>query len=175
MISEHDPRWASLKGGYRVPYDPRPALQRLRAAPNDAKVWDDLWNNLHHQGDLGEASYVAIVALTQMRETVALPSDQFFALASTIEVERRRRTNPKPPEWLAEEYRAVWGELLEYALDELKTSVDPKVLQSAVAVVFLAKGLTALGALTWYHDESTLAEGRATDRHEKSVGTRSYG
>src|SRR5690242_20920662 len=52
-----DPRWVGLQGGYRIPYDPRNALHSLEANTNVEKVWEELWTELHHQGDVGEASY----------------------------------------------------------------------------------------------------------------------
>jgi hypothetical protein len=158
MIQNNDPRWALLKGGYRVPYDPRPALDRLRTNGSDATAWKELWENLHHQGDLGEASYVAVVALTTLRETAVLPNGDFFGLVTTIEVERHRRTNPQIPDWLTADYHDAWRVLMACALNELKSSSDTQVLQSAMAVVSLAKGLIALGTMLWFHDESTLRE-----------------
>jgi hypothetical protein len=47
---------------------------------------------------------------------------------------------------------------LDCALGELKSSSDRQVLQSSLAVVGLAKGLVAVGAVLWYHDESTLRD-----------------
>src|SRR6185503_1359384 len=100
MISDDDPRWALLTSAYRVPYDPRTPCDRLRTHPQDARVWKDLWENLHHQGDLGDGSYVAVVALARLCQSVVLPSAELFGLVSTIEVERHRRTNPPVPDWL---------------------------------------------------------------------------
>ena len=158
MITNDDPRWSLLTGGYRVPYDPRSALDRLRTDGNDREAWNDLWQNLHHQGDLGDASYVAVVVLAKIRETTSLSSDHLFSLVSTIEVERHRRTNPQVPAWLTEEYRDAWKALSDVALRELRVSEVPEVVQPALAVVALAKGILTVGALLWYHDESTLRE-----------------
>ena len=158
MIPNDDPRWSLLTGGYRLPYDPRSSLDRLRTDGHDTEAWKDLWQNLHHQGDLGDASYVAVVVLAKIRETASLSSEHLFSLVSTIEVERHRRTNPQIPQWLAEEYQDAWRVLLEFALGELRVNGNPEVIQSALAVVALAKGLGTVGALLWYHDESTLRE-----------------
>jgi len=158
MISNNDPRWVSLTGGYRVPYDPRPALERLRADGRNPEAWSELWNELHHQGDLGEVSYVTVVELAKIRESTVLPSEQLFGLVSTIEVERHRRSNPPVPDWLVQDYADAWRALLEFAFRDLKASDDPGALQSALAVVALARGQTALGTLVWYHDAETLEE-----------------
>jgi len=158
MIPNNDPRWESIVGGYRTPYDPRPALARLKVNGRDAAAWDELWTKLHHQGDLGDASYVALVELARIRDTTALSSDDLFSLVSTIEVERHRRTNPPVPSWLVAEYRDAWNALLRFALAELNESADPLTIKLALTTVTLAKGLCPLGAFIWHHDEDTLAE-----------------
>ena len=62
-----DPRWRTLAGGYRTPYAPTPALARFESGTRLAETWDELWNELHHQGDVGEASYAAVPALVEIR------------------------------------------------------------------------------------------------------------
>ena len=98
------------------------------------------------------------MALVKLRETVALSHENLFGLAATIEVERHRRTNPGVPDWLAAEYHDAWNALLLYALNELRASDEPDLLQSAAAVACLAKGLISVGAVLWYQDRDTLAE-----------------
>ena len=44
-----------LIGGYRIPYDPSPALERLSIDRDSAM--EELWQNLYHQGDVDTASY----------------------------------------------------------------------------------------------------------------------
>jgi hypothetical protein len=55
-----DPRWVGLRGGYRIPYDPRNALRSLEANTNVEKAWDELCTELYHQGDIVEASYATV-------------------------------------------------------------------------------------------------------------------
>lgn len=54
-----------MEGGYRLPYDPRPALDRL-ATVDVAAAWAELWQELYHQGDVGEASYAAVPELVRL-------------------------------------------------------------------------------------------------------------
>jgi hypothetical protein len=77
---------------------------------------------------------------------------------ATIEAERHARDNPAIPNWLLDEYRSAWAELLSLALDELRTTRDPYVVQTGLAVISLAKGLTKLGFLISGLDESELDE-----------------
>jgi hypothetical protein len=62
----NDPRWKSMEGGYRPHYDPRPALETLSQDPGSAAAWDELLNELHHQGDVGHASYAALPVLVDI-------------------------------------------------------------------------------------------------------------
>ena len=54
MLNVDDIRWTKLSGGYRVPYDPRAALRKLASGTEVSEAWKELWQELHHQGDVGE-------------------------------------------------------------------------------------------------------------------------
>jgi hypothetical protein len=97
MLPLFDPKWASLLGGYRVPFDPSKALSRLEQGQD---AWEDLWQGLHHQGDLGEASYAAVPHLVRIAAQAALRNWNFYGLVCLIEVERRGRRNPPLPGWI---------------------------------------------------------------------------
>ena len=153
-----DPRWKTLKGGYREVYDPTPALARLESGSAPDETWEELWNELHHQGDVGEASYAAVPALIEIQSRTRSLGWNFYALIATIEIERHRTENPPLPEWLASTYKESWLNVLPLALDELHATSDPLVVQSALSVVALAKGQTKLGALLSFLDESELDE-----------------
>ena len=146
-----------MLGGYRTPYDPRPAVGKLGKSPLDQGVWDELWGELHHQGDLGEASYAAVPLLVDA--CVAGPRDwNFFGLLATIEVERHRRSNPPLPDWLAGDYVAALAVARDLALSDLATAREPLVVRSALAVVALANGCVELGALLNYLDTGEITE-----------------
>jgi hypothetical protein len=154
MLSLDSPRWRTLLGGYRMPYDASIALRRME---HGAVVWDELWENLHHQGDVGEASYAAVPQLVSF--STRLTTDwNLYALAATIEVERHRTTNPPLPDWLTASYRAAWEQLAALALRDLAGAPDPLLLKSALSVVALARGEVKLGAILAYMDNSEIAE-----------------
>jgi ParB-like chromosome segregation protein Spo0J len=82
-----------------------PTLKDGLTDPNDVphggdadSLWEELWNELHHQGDIGEASYAALPQLVHICQTRKLIDWNLFALAATIEVCRRRPPNPPVPE-----------------------------------------------------------------------------
>jgi hypothetical protein len=156
MLEASSPLWSQLRGGYRTPYDPRPAIQRLGAG--DAAAWDELWQELHHQGDLGEASYVAVPLLVALEGRTQSLGWRLYALLALVETERHRKSNPLLPEWLASEYHEAWQSAARLALAALSTSRDPLLIQSALSVVALAKGQARLGALIGTLDASEIEE-----------------
>ena len=52
MLGLDDALWKELTGGYKVPLDPRPLLAELEAGHGET-AWPELWNELHHPGDVG--------------------------------------------------------------------------------------------------------------------------
>lgn len=155
MLPLTDPRWKALKGGYKVPYDASAPLARLEAGDD---VWEELWQELHHQGDVGEASYASVPHL--VRICAVLPSRDWnvYALVSTIEVERHRKSNPPLPEWVRTEYESALRDLLALGLKDLGRVEDALTIRSILGAVALAKGALKLGAWIAFADESEIEE-----------------
>jgi hypothetical protein len=155
MMSLDDPRWSELKGGYKVPYDASVPLRRLEAGED---VWDELWQELHHQGDVGEASYTSLPHLVRIARALPHRDWNFYGLVSTIEIERHRKSNPPLPSWLAEDYEEALHDLLELALGDLHDTDDRITIRSILGAVALAKGDLKLGALVSRSDDSEIDE-----------------
>jgi hypothetical protein len=133
-----DEHWADLQGGYRRPYDVRPALRRL--ASGDDAVWEEFWQELYHQGDVGEASYAAIPEIVRAYAGHVRPDWNLFALAATVEEARHTAANPAPPAWLTADYETAWQQLEVHALAEFPTASSDELIRSILAVLALAKG-----------------------------------
>lgn len=144
MLALDDPRWRELDGGYRVPYDASLALRALEAGQD---VWAELWTELHHQGDLGIASYAALPQLVRIAATAPVRDWNLYGLVATIEIERHRKTNPVLPAWLEPAYRSAWEELLRLALKDLRGTPDTPTLRALLGVVAIAHRQLPLGAL----------------------------
>ena len=117
------------------------------AQPDSLDVWKEFWNELHHQGDVGDASYAVVPVLVELLRQGSRLGWNCFALCATIEVERHRRGNPPVPDWLSAEYRGAWQQLLPLALAEARSTTDPAELRQLLAVIALAQGELRLGAL----------------------------
>jgi hypothetical protein len=155
MLSLADPIWRNLQGGYRVPFDASKALARMESGES---VWEELWNELHHQGDVGTASYAAIPHLVRISEAKREFDWNLYALAATIEIERHRTDNPQLPDWLAPSYKVAWEALVKMALTALGGKPDVLTLRSALSVVALGRGDLKLGALLNHCDTSEIAD-----------------
>ena len=66
MVSLNDEFWDHLTGGYKTRFDPRSHFARLEAGEDVENIWHELWEELHHQGDIGTASYAAVPHLVMI-------------------------------------------------------------------------------------------------------------
>ena len=114
MLSLNDPLWQGLEGGYRTRYDASTALRRLEREPSNSEVWDELFQELHHQGDVGVASYAAVPHLVRICVTNNYVHWHTFGLVGIIESERHRARNPTLPNWLETDYHEAIRELFRF-------------------------------------------------------------
>jgi len=155
MLSLDDVTWKELHGGYRIPYD---ASVALRSMQDGIDVWDELWNELHHQGDVGVASYAAIPQLVRIAGGETNRDWNFYGLVATIEVERHRAGNPALPAWLKADYDSSLATASALALADLGSKADSVTTCAILSVLALAKGELKLGALLSGLDVSELDE-----------------
>jgi hypothetical protein len=103
MLPLDDPRWRSYTGGYRVPYDASLPLRRLFEEGATSELWDELWQELYHQRDVGPASLAAVPWLLEYARQQPELDWNPFGLIAVIELERVRycRNSPMPSEWLS--------------------------------------------------------------------------
>ncbi|BCG92342.1 hypothetical protein [Mesorhizobium sp. 131-2-1] len=144
----NDGRWSVLKGGYKVVYDPRPALRTLAVHYSSKSAWDELWNELHHQGDVGDASYAAVVEIVRVSEDQTPAYWGAYGLAATIEEARLLDDrNPPIPDWIEPHYKAAWQTLFQLALRDLAVPGDDETVTCALAVVALHRGQFSLARM----------------------------
>lgn len=162
-----DPRWSQMLGGYRVPYDPSPALALLRSGSESevAQAWKELSNELHHQGNIGEASYAAVIAMVHICIELQRADWNLFAIAACIQNCRRQADNAPVPADLMSDYDDAWAALFEFGLQCIRTSGDPLLVRSVLSIIATYKGLEQLGELLAFLDESEIEE-----LHQQYIG-----
>jgi hypothetical protein len=132
-----------MRGGCGV-YDPRKALLALERDENVAAVWLELFGELHHQGDVGEASFAAVPHLVRIHAARGVPDWNTYALVFTIEECRENSSNPTLPQRLRQAYEDAWRHLAELGLREIATNEDPLLIRCAMAVIAQSKGQRAI-------------------------------
>jgi hypothetical protein len=158
MLNLDDPRWTSLAGGYRTPYDPRPALAKLQSGRDSLAVWEELWNELHHQGDVDLASYAALPHLVRIYKEHPLKDYNSYTMVAVIELARNRGKNPDVPSWLADGYFDSIQELATVGMHELTQSSDPELVRAVLGVLALAKGLRTYARFLLENSEEELLD-----------------
>ena len=158
MLDFGDERWNGLVGGYRVRFDPRPWLNRLESGRGVDQAWSELWEGLHHQNDVDTASYAAVPHLVAIHRKRDTPDWNTFALVGTIEIQRQHDDNPPIPEFLLAGYEQAWRDVVPLALHDLSRTDGRWVVQSALGIVALARGLRRTGEALLDFDEDEFAE-----------------
>jgi hypothetical protein len=157
MLSWDDERWNGLEGGYRTPFDPRPLLKKIESGTDLKTTWHELWGELHHQGDVGEASYAAIPHLLRIHRN-GMPGWYLYAMVATIELARDNERNSKVPEWLEKDYFAAIHELAEIGIKEFAKVSSPEVIRTVLALLAIDKGFRTYGRMLLDYSEEELLE-----------------
>jgi hypothetical protein len=156
MLNIDEIPWAELTGGYRAPYDPRPVLNKLEANLSDA--WHELWEELYHQGDVGEASYATVPFLVDGYQQLAPPKWNVFALVATIDLARDNPSNPSVPDWLLATYQESIYDLAQIGLIELRQPNDPDFVRGILSIVALWKGARTYARMLVEFSEAEIRE-----------------
>jgi len=152
-------RWKSLKGGYRLPYDPTPRLKELESGAKDLDaIWQEFWNELHHQGDVDIASYATVPHLARITIRRNLLDWNVFALVATVEECRSAKDNPPMPSWLKDDYEKALGDLAEFGARNITANWSDELACSILAVIAFAKGLPKHGRLLICYTDDELDE-----------------
>ncbi len=153
MLTDDDPKWKQLHSGYRMPYDPRAALQKLRSQTESQAAWSELWDELHHQGDVGEASYAAVPELVRIHGELGQADWNAFALVATIELARDDKRNPSLPSWLERDYFVAIEQLAQLGVARLTSASDSESIRAIFSVIAISRGLRTLGRMLLLYSE----------------------
>lgn len=156
MIDLNDPRLKKLLGAYHKPYDVSHPLKKIEAHGPSQELWDELWNNLHHQGQIGESSFAAVPCVASLMKKQKTRDWNLYALAGLIELSRNVNNNPDVPDWLIADYKAGLSEIMEMGINDLKMSIDVYTLRSILGFIALTKSSRDTARLLLELDESEI-------------------
>ena len=158
MLDLNDKRWAEMKGGYRVLFDPRPLLAQIETGKKLDETWYELTGELFHQGDVGEASYAAVPHLVRIHGQRGLPDANTYSLVATIDLARGEGKNPEVPRWLQPGYDNAISALAVIGLRELTVAKKMEEIQSILALLAIWKGARTYGRLLNWYAQDELSE-----------------
>ncbi|MCY3003305.1 MAG: hypothetical protein NTV21_16025 [Planctomycetota bacterium] len=158
MLSLNDERWQSLCYGYRVPFDLRPLLRQLESGDDPDSVWDKLWQELLHQGDIGEGSYAALPHIVSICRARGRVDWNVYALAGSIELARDDARNPKVPDWMREAYDESLRTLATLGLAQLPLARDRETVRTILGFLAIHHGARSYGWALLELSESELIE-----------------
>jgi hypothetical protein len=158
MISLDDARWSNMTGGYRMPLDPRPLIKRLKSETDTTDVWRELWDELHHQGDVGEASYATVPFLVEIYCERRVIEWNTYAIVAIIELARKEGKNPDVPQWIADDYFEAIRRLAEIGASEVLQAETAEDVRAILSIIAINKGLRKHGSFLVNFSEDELTD-----------------
>jgi hypothetical protein len=158
MTATDADRWKELTGGYRTPFDPRPLIARLESEADSIATWQLLWKELHHQGDVGGASYAAVPLLVAAHRRRRMNDWNTYAIVAVIELARTAQHNPPLPEWLFDEYFEALQQLAEIGAHEIISADGIEGTRAILSLIAVAKGLRTHGRFLIEYSAEELLE-----------------
>jgi hypothetical protein len=159
MLDLNDKRWETFKGGYKVSYNasiPLKVLERTEDPARVEQILQEFWQELHHQGDVDVASYLALPHLIRIAKEKQLRNWDIPALVAVIEVQRHINNPPIPKEFQAEYEREI-----KDIIDVIKLNQDKKWDQlyatSATAAIAAVNGQIGLARVIIELEDEDLA------------------
>ena len=147
MITLDDNLWKELKGGYKILYDVSIPLRRLEGTKDKKeidRIFQELWTELHHQGDVDLASYLAIPQLVRIAKEKNMFDWNVLAICATIEQQRQLGTNPAVPKLYDDYYQDGLAELKMFIVDNIASIDDEITFRSALSALAACNQYTKL-------------------------------
>ena len=101
-------------------------------------------NELHHQGDVGIASYLAVPHLAGIAKIRGFYNWNLLGICSTIEQQRHSGNNPVLPEQYFEYYMNGLNTLKEFVLENINKHTDDTTFRLALSTLAVCSGQTKL-------------------------------
>lgn len=120
------------------------------------EIFDELWENLHHQGAVGLASYLALPHLIDICIATKLLDRNFIGLCVAIENCRINGENPELPNQYNEIYFSSLMKFEKYLLANLKNIHDRDGFRLVLSLLATLNGQPQLGMAIEKLDEDGL-------------------
>jgi len=153
--------WSKVEGGTKILYNPSRPLRKLKDTDNPDQIraiFTELWDNLHHQGDVGTASYLAVPQLVAICIDNNSLDWNYIGLCVVIENCRLNDHNPELPEEVEGLYFDALQRFEKYLLVNFKNISDRTGLRLTLSLFATLNGLPGLGKAIEILDEDLVPE-----------------
>lgn len=140
MITIEELKKKELYGGYRTKCDAARLVFAVLANPEDTDAWNEFWQELYHQSDIGDASLAVVPILVQGLINKNYRAEHLWAYVSSVEIVKGRRNNPNVPEWLSQSYSEAINNLETYSYQAAPEISDTEILRYVFGFLLLCKG-----------------------------------
>jgi hypothetical protein len=161
LLPLDDPRWSNYRGGYRTVFNPVVLIHGLLRDGATPAFWDEVWTELHHQGDVGEASYALVPYLVHWQSSQSKLSEQLFQYCVTVDLAQSEKGNPAIPPELEFSYALAIRELPALGYSLIRRGCPEEEVMGIAAATAIATGHRLLaraylefnkqGATTYLH------------------------
>jgi hypothetical protein len=122
------------------------------------KCFDELWENLHHQGDVDLTSYYAVPELVDLIIAKNSFDWNYLGLCFIIENYRTQNNNPSLPVELEQKYFDALSKLERHILNNLNEIDDEDSIRLVLALLATLKGHRKLGSVIGLLDSELIGE-----------------
>jgi len=141
LLPLDDPHWASYRGGYnRAPYNVVPLIHRLNSEGTSGSFWEVVWPELHHQGDVGEASYALVPYLVEYQSRQRELDEQLFHFCVIVDLAQPENNNPEIPPEIESSYALAMRRLPVIGTELLRRGCGEAVVMGVAAAAAMAGG-----------------------------------
>lgn len=147
MLNLDDPKWKTFEGGYRTPYDASILLKQFELTSDPEiinSILNELWEELHHQGDVGLASYMSVPHLIRIAKQKQIFNTNLLGLVTVIEIQRQKN-NPSLFKEYEEDYFNSLKQLIELTSFGFKQDWDLKTASAVLSAIAISKNQSKLG------------------------------
>lgn len=117
-----------------------PLLEKLNSKEfPDVEIWYEIWDTIHHQGDVLVSSYIAVPKIFEIYEKKRWLDYNLPGLFAVIENCRQQEKNPKLPNWLEKEYFQSLEKTVQYCAENISREWDRDMLISFLQLTCVIK------------------------------------
>jgi hypothetical protein len=121
-------------------------------------VWEELWNDLDHHGDVDQASAASVPHLLRIYRERPTADRNVYDIVAVIGLARKRGNNPDVPTWLDPSYFQAIQDLANLGWAEIQDASDQELIGGILSIIAIAKGVRTYARFLMEYSEDELIE-----------------